>query len=212
MANQIQSGWDIETKKGGNKVTYFSLKQGESAIIRFVDQAPTMFWSHWLPQVRRSIVCLGDNCPICNYLSGLAKEEKSKAKAGNSRKFAMQVIDRTDNTLKLYEMGITVITQLKELMNEMGDLRNFDIKVKRTSDGYIFFPQAPKPFSDADGVLYTQKVDLAEFYENKRKGTSPQQAQELLDGVPPEVVYAKKEDKAVPSDFEDVVFGENPFN
>lgn len=209
MNNTVFAGWEgLESIKKGNKASFLSLKAGESAVVRFVDQAPVGSWQHWIPSVKRSVICQGADCPICAYLKGLSKDEKKNAKANNTRKFAMQLIDRTDNTLKIFENGITAFTQLKELMAEMGDLRNFDIKIKRTSDGYIFFPQAPKPLTEEDGKLYEQKQPLDEYYENKRNSISREQAQMLLDGVPPEIVFAAKKEEGTPEDA-GIVFDES---
>lgn len=182
-------GWgDLESKK---KTSFFSLKEGETAIIRFVDKAPTVRWTHWLVKAKRTVTCLGEGCPVCAKRDSLPKEEAVKV-AGNGRKCAFNIIDRTDNSLKIFDQGVTVAKQLKEYVEEIGDITGYDIKIKRTSDGYVMFPQPASPLTEKDIDLIAEgKVNFKEHF----KPYTYEQTEALMNGVPSEKVFSKKEEE-----------------
>ena len=182
-------GWDeLDKKTDKKKTTFFSLKEGESTVIRFIDKGPSVRWTHWLVKAKRTVTCLGEGCPVCEYRNSLSKEDAAKV-AGNGRKCAFNVIDRADNTVKIFDQGVTVAKQLKEFVEEVGDITTYDIKVKRTSDGYVMFPQPVKPLSESDIELIADgKVDLKEHF----KPYTYEQTEQLMHGVPADEVFKKQ--------------------
>ena len=55
------SGWDFES--GGSERTVEFTKFAEGITnIRVVDDVPNIRWTHWMPQIKRSV-----NCPGVQY-------------------------------------------------------------------------------------------------------------------------------------------------
>lgn len=77
----VQAGWGAvaaETKKStGDYPTDF--KFGESArLVRFLDDAPfAVYNQHWIDRSegRRSFVCLGDGCPLCDIAGDTPRQK-----------------------------------------------------------------------------------------------------------------------------------------
>lgn len=184
------SGWDELESNTKKKAKFFGLNVGETAMIRFVDKAPTVRWTHWLVKAKRTVTCLGEGCPVCAKRESLGKDEAPKF-AGNSRKCAFNIIDRTDNSMKIFDQGVTITKQLKEFLEEVGDITTYDIKIKKTSDGFVMFPQPASPLSEKDIELIAEgKIDFKEQF----KPYTYEQTEQLMNGVPADEVFNKKEE------------------
>lgn len=155
----------------GNRVQYFRIKSGESRIIRFITPPDKLFavfehteqiGGHW-----KNIPCIGENCPLC---------------AENNRpslKIYSFIIDREDNTVKVFKMSKTVAQQIPSMVEEYGDITKRDFKVYRQGEKlntvYQFFPKDPTP-------LDISKFEIPNF-EDVIKSYSKEEIENLLNGT-----------------------------
>lgn len=167
---QIFKGLDSISEFFGKKTQYFRLKSGESRLIRFITPASEIVsifeHSEQLGGKLRHIPCLGKECPLCQ--AGLKPSLRSYA----------LIIDREDDTVKVFKMSKTVAYQLKSLIEEYGDITKRDFKVYRQGEknntSYQFFPKDPTPV-DLSKYEIPNLEDIIRFY-------SREEVEELMDG------------------------------
>lgn len=185
-----------DTNENGSSegIDFISFKEG-STEIRIVDDEPIARWKHWVPQIKRSIVCPGKGCPICNIIKN-AKQNKEVPKYNSSKRYHIHVIDRTDGKLKIMENSKTFFGQLLTLQDNVGKLTSYDLKVIRTGTGkktqYNIIPMAQTPLTEKDKELLSDRIDLDEYFA----APTNEQIIRLLNGEKPEDVF-REEDEGV---------------
>jgi hypothetical protein len=202
----MKMGWnDINTPKTDNnqddklKVKYNKLVTGKTHTIRVLDNEPFSRYTHWIQAANDgkglTVDCPGAGCPVCADI-------KAKKKAGQTQKYssrklhAINVINRDTGEVEIMDKGKALFELLAGLLAEVGDLRNFDIKIKVTGEGsdttYIPIPLAMKPLTEAEKAL--QKYDL----NNISIKVTNEQLQMLMNGAPMKDVFGSNEQNEEP--------------
>lgn len=188
------SSWDEVTKEGGgnfNKTDFTKLQNGITEL-RFLDPEPFVRWAHWMPNCKRNISCIGAGCPICESIKQ-AKSIGTKAIYNSNRKFAMHVLNLTTGKVEILEQGKNFFAQLHALHEEMGDIRNYNIKIKTQNAGstdviYTLMPTAPKPLTEEEIELTKELKPFDEIFKKPTK----EQIIDLMSGKSPEEVFGSK--------------------
>jgi hypothetical protein len=159
--NEIVSKENKE--QSGEKMEYLKLENGVTQI-RIVDEEPVSRWRHWIPQTNSgkgtSVNCIGKGCPVCAEMAA-AKKTGTKQKYSSTKSHAINVISRADGKIKVLDKGNKIFSQLATYMQQMGDLRGYDIKIVTTNAGntdatYTIMPVfPPTPLTDAEKALPT---------------------------------------------------------
>lgn len=148
--------------KKTDKVPYSKFEQG-ATVIRILDAEPYSFWNHWLDKQKTSAMCIGKDCPMCAVNAQL-KANKEQPKYPSSQRHAIRIWNYTTNQMEIMIQGKIFFSQLLTLHKEVGDLREYDIKVVRkgasTDTTYTLLPQQPQDFEAPDGAV--TDVDLTE--------------------------------------------------
>jgi hypothetical protein len=181
--------WELDDKKQqGEKVDFVKLPEGITRV-RIVDDAPYGRWTHWMPQFKRSVNCPGQGCPI----DKIRAEQKAAGETpsyGIAKRFAIHVINRETGKLEILEQGKTFFEQLRDLNADEGDLRDYDIKIRRRGSGldtsYRIDVSERAPLSDADKKLLDNKISFPDFF----KPHSIEQINRLLAGETWEAVMS----------------------
>jgi hypothetical protein len=135
------------------KIKRLQMKEGDYAIR--VLSAPKMFRFHWVDEVNRSINC-GPDCELC--LQG----EKGQIR------YVVNVIDRSDGSVKLWEFGRRVKTSIMNIADKYGDPTGYDLSVirkgmKAEDTVYTVIPaREEKSLTDDEKKLVT--YDLEKIY------------------------------------------------
>jgi hypothetical protein len=174
----------------GDKMEFIKVAVGTTVRMRVIDEAPESRWVHRIPQAQGgkgiSVTCIGKGCPICADIAA-AKKTKAKSKYNSQKKHTLNVIDRETNTVKVLDQGNKVFTGLLTVMEQMGDLRNYDVTITKqseNSDPVVLPKYPPVPLTDAEKAL--PRYDLKEI-------TKPYSAEQILafmDGKTKEEVAA----------------------
>lgn len=81
VGTTVQSGWDAfdelvsKTETNPDYPTDFKFTE-EPVLVKFLESAPFKTYSqHWIdrPKGKRSFICLGDDCPLCDILGDKAR-------------------------------------------------------------------------------------------------------------------------------------------
>ena len=166
--NLKQFGWEVldEVQPMSTNKTEFTKLQNGITELRFLDESPFVRWAHWINTAKRNISCLGANCPVCESVKA-SKSVGAKPAYTSNRKFAMHVFNFTTNRVEILEQGKTFFTQLRALHEEIGDIRNYNIKIKTQNAGstdvtYTLMPCAPTELNEEqiEPVLQTEGAVL----------------------------------------------------
>ena len=188
------STWDEvlrEGNSGGSKTEFTKLQNGITEV-RFLDAEPFVRWAHWLAGVKRNVSCIGKDCPVCEAIK-VAKSTGTKVPYNSNRKFAMHVYNFTTGKVEILEQGKKFFTSLYALHEEMGDIRNYNIKIKTQTAGstdvvYTLMPCAPVELNEEVKAMCKE---LKPFEEVFKKPTR-EQVMQLMSGVSPEEVFGNK--------------------
>jgi hypothetical protein len=141
-------------KTSGEKrdLVSFSPVQGDNKL-RIVGSYK-FFKEHWVGKVKRTPVCPGKGCPICEHpdkqvffdkaraLRDAGKEEEAKAlfrkvyATYDPRPcYAVNVIDRADGQIKIWKFSRTVKEMIAAIAKNYGDPNNYDVTVNRKGKG-----------------------------------------------------------------------------
>lgn len=159
---------------GGNdlKDAFLKLEKGTNTV-RVIQAEPVSRWTHWIPQANNgkgsSVKCPGKGCPVCEDRKERTAT-KAKQKYTSRKSHSINVIDRKTGTVKILDKGNGVFGKMKVLMDEMGDLQGYDIKIIQTGDKFEeieynvlpVFP--PKELSAQDKELAKNLYDLEEAF------------------------------------------------
>jgi hypothetical protein len=153
----------------GSSINYLKLETGANQI-RVIGDQPYSRWYHWIPEANGGrglgIDCIGKECPVCKKM---AEDKKNKVKTRySSRKIhSISVIHRKpDGTseLALLEQGNKIFSGLLVLMEQMGDLKNYDVKIIKSGQTFNeidynvlpVFPPTPLTEQEAQIEPYTE--------------------------------------------------------
>ena len=194
MNLQLFGGWEEvlrDPSQNNTSKTEFTKLQNGLTELRFLDAEPFVRWAHWIPQAKRNISCIGAECPVCEAIKA-ARQAGMKPQFTSNRKFAMHVLNLTTGNIEMLEQGKVFFTQLHALHVEIGDIRNYNVKVKTQNAGstdvtYTLLPCQPTELDDTQKELCK---DLKPFEEVFKKPTKEQVIQ-LMSGKSPEEVFKK---------------------
>jgi hypothetical protein len=157
------SGWgDNEQEQkifdgaGQSDIVRLSMKEAKYTIR--VLGTYKLFRTHWVNAVNRSVNCDGLNCPIC------------QAGERGQLKYVVNIIDKADGKVKLWEFGRRVKVAIQNIADNYGDPIGYDLIVIRKGMGaddtvYTVLPaRDPKPLTTEETAL--PKYDLDKLYAN----------------------------------------------
>ncbi len=153
MDHNWKDGKDEKEVFNDAKIRRLQMKEGEHTVR--VLGAPKMFRFHWIDEVNRSIYC-GADCELC------ASGERGQIR------YAVNVIDRQDGLVKLWEFGRRVKTSIMNIADKYGDPSKYDLTVMRKGMGaqdtvYTVIPaREEQSLTEAEKKLAT--YDLERIY------------------------------------------------
>ncbi len=178
----------------GNKVNYAKLKTGVNTG-RILDDHPESRWTHWIPQANGgrglSVDCLGTStCPVCAAMAE-DKTANRKARYTSRKQHAINWLNRETGEVEILEQGQKVFGGLKILLEQMGDLRNYDVKIVRTGETFNnidynvlpVFP--PTPLTDAEKGMEKYEADVL------KKSFTAEQIEQFLAGATMDDVFGE---------------------
>ena len=201
-------GWDA-VRNAGNKesegLDYIKFKEG-STPIRIIGE-PVVRWRHWIKSLNAGYFCPGPGCPVCE-MNKRHKDNTGQTLHATSRRYSVQVIDREDNKIKIMDGSQALFDNLLMMMDEVGDLETFDVKINRKGTGldttWGVIPQPISELSDDDLELIDGfAVDLDEYLNIPTR----EQWLQLLEGEEPADVFKpnnyeeEEDDEEVEVDF-----------
>lgn len=195
MNLQMFGGWDEVLKdpqSNQNKTEFTKLQNGVTEL-RFLDGEPFVRWAHWIAQAKRNVSCIGADCPICESVKA-SRQAGIKPSYTSNRKFAMHVLNLNTGNVEILEQGKMFFTQLHALHDEMGDIREYNVKVRTQNAGStdVVHTLMPMPKSELTDEQKELCKDLKPFEEVFKKPTKEQVIQ-LMSGKSPEEVFANKD-------------------
>jgi len=187
--------WNEVEEKGNSasKVNYTKFEDKKAVVLRIMDAEPIAKWRHWLQASKRSVTCCGTGCPVCAVIKS-AKEADIACAYNSTKRFTINVFNRSTNQIELLEQGKVFFEQLLVYKTNMGELNTFDLKiirsgVKKGDTTYSYIPLPASELSKAELDMYeANKVDI---HENLKPYTI-QQTLDLMNGVPAEEVFKSK--------------------
>lgn len=195
-------GWDAVEGKASEegKLDYAKFEEKKPIVIRILDEAPTSKWRHWLQQANRSVTCCGKECPICESIKK-AKDAGLTPAFSSTMKHTIHILNKSTNKVELLEQGKTFFDQLLAFKNNIGDIRDFDIKIIRsgtkTSTTYTMIPMPVSGLTKEEFAMYeANKVDIEELI----KPYTIEQTRGFMEGKSIEEIFADKD--AVVEDIE----------
>jgi len=173
-------GWNDANGEGKTgRDDYFSLSPNTTKLIHILLKAgeePISYWTHYIPLSNgkgRSVICPGrDTCPAC-----------ASGKYKTSRKHSFNIYDHDSKTVKILEMGNTVIQQLG-LIGDQFECKakgwsDIDISIRRIGQGletqYVVIPVPVK------NKLDTTSLKLHNI-ENIKTPHSEQEISNIISG------------------------------
>ena len=168
----MSKSFDSETynqvsKEYGTTSEYFRPEEGENKIRVLSGYEPLA--KHWieLNGKRTTRICFGKD-KGCSY----HKESDKLPRV----QFLLWILDRKDQTIKIYEAGWTFIKYLTDIKNDEDfsyqSLPDYDIKIRKTGKGleteYTFTPSPRKPLTEEEMNAYMEKGDITEIVERMK--------------------------------------------
>lgn len=135
------SSWDdaAAPSKGAD---YLNLKENGDYVIRFLNEMPYEFMSHWVELGGKKLTkvkCAGRGCVLC------AKGNAAKLN------YVSNVLNRATGKCAIYEFGPQIFEQLKRYAKNprWGDIRKYDICINKEKDRRpnVYIVQAQPPIS-----------------------------------------------------------------
>jgi ribosomal protein L28 len=194
----------------GEGTKYVNLKVGTTQL-RVLDEEPISRWTHWIPQANEgkglSVTCIGKGCPVCKAIAE-DKKAKRKTKYGSSKSHAINTYVRSFqangqspeviNELQILDKGNKIFEQLLVYLQQMGDLRTFDVKIVRTGEefgsiSYTVVPVYPPTALEAS-IAELPRYDLREI----TKSLTAEQILQLMAGAKLETVVGTEAEGTQP--------------
>lgn len=170
---------------GGNFVPFFSLKDGEDAIIRFVTKEPVVIYEHYIPNAKgkRNYTCLegtGEECPLC--AAGNKPSFRGVFAVIDFRKDTWQKDGEEKNAqyqVKIMKHGIKALKAIATMDKKRG-LEEYDWEIIRSGGGtdtsYSLLPE-PKHDLPQEAI---DKVAETDWQEKLYEELEPMPAEQLL--------------------------------
>lgn len=187
-------GWEEVLKdpsQNSTSKTEFTKLQNGITELRFLDGEPFVRWAHWIAQAKRNVSCIGAECPVCDAIKA-SRQAGIKPQFTSNRKFAMHVLNLNTGNVEVLEQGKVFFTQLHALHEEIGDIRNYNIKVKTQNAGStdVTYTLLPCQVTELNEEQKELCKELKPFEEVFKKPTKDQVIQ-LMSGKSPEEVFKK---------------------
>lgn len=159
--------WNEEIGGGNSKKTDFMRLESNSKNRIRVMANPYQYYSHWLelPNGKRQKI----NSPVSD--PALVKKLED-AGFKRTKKWLVKVLDRSDGSFKLLEIGPQIYAGIKALVNDpdWGSVTSYDLSIDRGNAGDSpLYRVSPKPKSPIDAELkqafmeFNDKVDLVKL-------------------------------------------------
>ncbi len=166
--------WKPDPASSYTKTNYLKVKDGETAPIRILNEVPRQIFMVRVPVDEKQYpvtLSKDDNELVKKYNTGITDEEKQlKVKKVN----AVNVLDRRDGTVKLWEFTETLKGDIHGMVEEWKKLpTEFDIALSRTGTTRfntrykVTITPNQKPLTTEELAL--DKVDLSEYYKPNRE-------------------------------------------
>lgn len=187
------SGWDFNESK--DKLEFTSFPEGITRI-RILSAEPKMAWTHWIMKEKRSIICPGRDCPICQ-IRKQQKEDKQPQTYSVTRRLRIYVYNYDTERIEILEQGITFFEELadmkKELEKEGKLLSGAIFKVKRKGTGKETTSYRIDLDSYEEVDLSDDKYSLEKFQKLSEmfQPHEPKDILKILDGETWNDVFAK---------------------
>lgn len=83
-----------------SRPVFLRFKEGSPTIIRILDKSAHSVEKHWINNIKTSVICTGEQCPICKNNEKLRAEfadsfKKAKGYSARNRRYSVNVLDRT---------------------------------------------------------------------------------------------------------------------
>ena len=150
-------GWEAATGKSTIAKDHVTITANTSKLFHVLlgkGEEPYSYWTHFVKSANRVIICPGrDICPIC--IDGVLKSRS---------RHAMNVYDYDSKSVKIFECGVSVIRQLKILLDQYGSFEDIDVSIRRMGEGldtqYYVMPVLSKVKFMSTGLI---KFNLPEI-------------------------------------------------
>ena len=180
-----------------SQIMYFNLnKDGDSAIVRLCHTSVKTIESATIHNItvnekKRSIKCIGENCPIC--ASG--KEP--------FKRIYIHLFDYADNKEKVWARTDKIIAQLESIENDWGDLSNCVLKITRSGDNFPKYEvniMPPTNYAPIDKEIIDKSIAYRFYMSRKQeeieeflaKGSFPVRNKEQKQEYVPKSEYKKE--------------------
>lgn len=192
------SDWNFSSNSDKKKLEFTKFPEGVTRI-RLLSQAPKMAWTHWIMKDKRSIICPGHSCPICQ-IRKTQKENKQPQTYSVARRLRIYVFNYETNRIEIMEQGVTFFEELldlkKDLEKEGKILGNAIFKVKRKgtskeTTGYRIDFDSYEPV-DLDSEQFSLK-DYPVLEEMFQPHT-PEQILQIVEGKSWDEVFGRNEE------------------
>lgn len=178
MSTKHNMDWGSIPEVGTGNVDFMRLQSGTNRV-RVVGR-PSEIEVHWEKGVdgsNKKVICLGSGCPIC------------KAGHAPTVRYQVQVIDRTDNEVKILEGGKSIFNSIKAYAvdPEYGDPTKYDVKIQKEGSGretrYTVMASPKKdPLTDEEQSKVEEAKDLSEINKVKTVDEINEMGLEVLVG------------------------------
>jgi hypothetical protein len=207
MWNDVGSS-NNSNNSGADKIEFVQFPSSGTVRLRVLDDQPVSRWKHWIQAANAgkglSVTCIGKGCPICAKLAE-AKKTKAKTPYNSSRSHMLNTLVRSFtpagtqapqpiNKVQILDKGNKPFEGLLTIMQQMGDLKNYDVTITQTGEGFNnitytvlpTFPQIPLTAEE----LALPKYDIAEI----TKPLTVEQITQFMEGATSEQVFGTTED------------------
>ena len=161
---------DVNSSKSRGPITRLKIGDGQTVEVRFISE-PHRYLQYFNQETRKSAICGNrDDCIIHK------KYRKTDGSAYEPEvRFAIQVIDRADKTVKLLECPPSVLKPVSAWMerrkrNAADPKQGIDFSITRTGQKkqtrYEVVPLDPTPLTDEElALVEANKLDLSKLYK-----------------------------------------------
>ena len=155
---------DVRDEGSKEKVPYTKFPEGLTKI-RVLDAEPYSWWQHWINSSKTAVTCTGSGCPICEVIRKQRNANETPI-YNNSRRHALRIWNYTTNQMEVMIQGKSFMQNLLDLHEEIGDIREYDIKIKRNgTDKTTTYTALPSPVSDFEFTDKICDVDLEDLFK-----------------------------------------------
>ena len=191
-------GWDFNNQGSGKKLEFTAFPEGVTRI-RVLSAMPKMAWTHWIMKDKRSIICPGFECPICQTRKQ-QKENKQPVTYNVSRRLRIYVFNYDTNRVEILEQGITFFEELADLKKELekeGKVLSgaiFKVKRKGTSKETTSYRIDLDSYEVVDLTSEQYSLESYTKLEEMFEPHKPEQILRIMNGEAWNDVFGKPED------------------